>query len=91
MVQTIDVDKMQTGWHALDLRGEKIGDVLEIGSADALVRMGLVFPIHLYIPLARVTLLDEAQSTFEVNVPKEMIQAMGWEDPPPARGWDARR
>ena len=33
-------------------------------------------------------LLDEAQSTFEVKVPKEMIQAMGWEDPPDG-SWDA--
>ena len=90
MVQTIDVHKIRTGWHALDVRGEKIGDVLEIGSDYALVRIGLVFPIDLYIPLARVTVLDEAQSTFEANVSKEMIQAMGWGDPP-AAGGDARR
>ena len=41
MVKTIDVDKIRTGWHALDVRGEKIGDVVEIGSDYALVRMGL--------------------------------------------------
>ena len=41
MVQTIDADKIRTGWHALDVRGEKISDVVEIGSDYALARKGL--------------------------------------------------
>ena len=55
MVQTVDVDKIRTGWTALDVRGEKIGDVAEIGSDYVLVRKGLFLPTDLYIPLARVT------------------------------------
>ena len=87
MVQTVDVDKIRTGWHALDVRGEKIGDVAEIGSNYALVVKGLFLPTDVYIPLSRVTLLDEANSTFEVNVPKEKIEAMGWHNPPEG-SWD---
>ena len=89
MAQTIDVDKIRTGWTAFDVRGEKIGDVVEVGSNYALVRMGLVFPTDLYIPLARVILLDETQSTFAVNVPKEIVEAKGWENPPADGSWDA--
>ena len=43
---------------------------------------GLFLPTDLYVPLSRVTTLNEAQSTFEVNVPKEKIEAMGWQNPP---------
>ena len=89
MVQTIDVDKIRTGWTAFDVRGEKIGDVVEVGSNYVLVRMGLVFPTDLYIPLARVTVLDEAQSTFAMNVPKEIVEAKGWQNPPADGSWDA--
>ena len=89
MVQTINVDKIRTGWTAFDVRGEKIGDVAEIGSNYVLVVKGLFLPTDLYIPLSRVVSLDEAQSTFEVNVPKEKVEAMGWQDPPADGSWDA--
>ena len=49
----------------------------------------LFLPTDLYIPLSRVVSLDEAQSTFEVNVPKEKVEAMGWQDPPADANWDA--
>ena len=89
MVQTINVDKIRTGWHALDVRGEKIGDVVEVGSNYALVVKGMFLPTDLYIPLSRVTSFDEAQSTFEVNVPKDQVELMGWQHPPADRSWDA--
>ncbi len=88
MVQTIDADRIRTGWTAFDVRGEKLGDVVEIGSNYVLVRKGLVLPTDVCIPLSRVTMLDEAQSTFEVNVPKEKVEAMGWQDPPADARWD---
>ena len=89
MVQTIDVDKIRTGWHALDVHGQQIGEVVEIGSNYALVVKGLFLPTDLYIPLFRVVSLDEGQSTFEVNVPKEKVEAMGWQNPPADLSWDA--
>jgi hypothetical protein len=89
VVQTIDVDKIRTGWTAFDARGDKIGDVAEIGSNYLLVVKGLFLPTDLYVPLSRVISLDEAQSTFEVNVPKEKIEAMGWQSPPANGSWDA--
>lgn len=88
MVQTVNVDKIRTGWTAFDVRGEKIGDVAEIGSSYVLVVKGLFLPTDLYIPLSRVTNLDELQSTFEVNVPKEKVEAMGWQHPPAYGSWD---
>jgi hypothetical protein len=88
VVQTIDVDKIRTGWTAYDVRGEKIGDVAEIGSNYVLVRKGLFLPTDVCIPLSRVTLFDEAQSTFEVNVPKEKVEAMGWQNPSADASWD---
>ena len=77
------------GWPAFDVRGEKFGDVAEIGSDYVLVVKALFLPTDLYIPLSRVVSLDEAQSTFEVNVPKEKVEAMGWQDPPADANWDA--
>ena len=88
MVQTVDVDKIRTGWTAFDVRGEKIGHVAGIGSNYVLVVKGLLLPTDVYIPLSRVTALDEAQSTFEVNVPKEKVEAMGWQHQPADSSWD---
>jgi len=89
VVQTVEIDKIRTGWTAFDVRGEKIGDVAQIGTNHVLVVKGLFLPTDLYIPLSRVTSLDEAQSTFEVNVPKEKVEAMGWQNPPADADWDA--
>ena len=89
MVQTIDVDKIRTGWHALDVHGQQIGEVVEIGSNYALVVKGMFLPTDLYIPLSRVATLDEAMSTFEVNVPKDKLEEMGWQNPPADGNWDA--
>ena len=89
MVQTIDTDKIRTGWHPLDMYGQQIGEVVEIGSNYALVVKGLFLPTDMYIPLSRVATLDEAMSTFEVNVPKDKLEAMGWQNPPMDGSWDA--
>jgi len=89
VVQTVDVDKIRTGWHALDVRGEKIGDVAELGSNYVVVVKGIFLPTDVYIPLSRVTQLDEAQSTFEINVPKDTLEAMGWHRPPADVTWEA--
>jgi hypothetical protein len=89
VVQTIDADKIRTGWTAFDVRGEKIGDVAEIGSDYVLVVKGPFLPTDIYIPLSRVTRLDEGQSSFEVNVPKEKVEAMGWQNPPADGSWGA--
>jgi hypothetical protein len=89
VVQAVDVDKIRTGWTAFDMPGVKIGDVAEIGSNYLLVVKGLFLPTDPYIPLSRVMSVNEAQATFEVKVPKEKVEAIGWTNPPADGSWDA--
>ena len=88
-MQTIDVDKIRTGWLAFDVRGEKIGNVAEIGSNYGLVVKGLFLRTDLYMPLSRVISIDEAQSAFGVNVPKDKVEALGWQNVPADGSWGA--
>ena len=89
MVQTIDVEKIRTGWHALDVQGQQIGEVVEVGSNYVLVVKGLFLPTDLYIPLSRVAFLDEEESNFIVSVTKDEVASMGWQHPPADDSWGA--
>ena len=89
MVQTIDVDKIRIGWHALDDQGQQIGEVVEVGSNYVLVVKGLFLPTDLYIPLSRVAILDEEESNFIVSVTKDEVASMGWQHPPADGSWGA--
>ena len=88
-MQTMNVDRIQTGWNAYDAEGEKIGDVVEVGSNYVLVQKGWFLPQNLYIPLASVTSIDEPNANFSVDVTKENVESRGWGSPPADASWDA--
>jgi uncharacterized protein (TIGR02271 family) len=88
-MQTMNVDRIQTGWNAYDAEGEKIGDVVEVGSNHVLVQKGWFMPQNVYIPLSSVTSIDEANASFSVDVTKDNVESRGWDSPPADANWDA--
>ena len=87
-MQTMNTDRIQSGWIAYDAGREKIGEVTEIGSNYVLVQKGWFLPQNLYIPLSSVISVDEANASFVVDVTKENVDSRGWDAPPAAAGWD---
>ena len=87
-MQTTTTDQIGAGWTAYDETGEKIGDVLEIGSNYALVQKGSFFPEDVYIPLASVTSVNTAETSFSVDAAKDDVASLGWKSPPTDSSWD---
>ena len=88
-MQTMNAERIGTGWTAYDADGEKIGDVIEIGSNYVVVQKGWFLPQDLYIPLSSVTSVDEADARFEVDATQETVNSLGWTSPPTDASWDA--
>ena len=88
-MQTMNVERIQTGWNAYDAEGEKIGDVIEVDSNYVLVQKGWFMPQNLYIPLSSVTSIDEPNANFSVDVTKDNVESRGWTSPPADASWDA--
>lgn len=88
-MSTTNVDQIRNGWNAYDANRQHIGDVIEVGSNYVLVQKGLFFPKDLYIPLSKVTSVDEANADFFVDVTKDNVESMGWDTPPTDASWDA--
>jgi uncharacterized protein (TIGR02271 family) len=87
-MQTMKLDQIRSGWNAYDAKGQKIGDVVEVGSNYVLVQKGWLLPKDLYIPLSSVTSVDEASANFFVDVTKETVESLGWDNPPAGASWD---
>ena len=57
-------------------------------TAYDVVETNALLPTNVYVPLTRVNSVDESEAHFSVNVPKEEIDAMGWQNPPADGSWD---
>ena len=89
-MQEPDVFQIRPGWTAYDLMmAAKLGIAIEVGSTYVLVEKGPVLPTDLYIPLSRVSAVNEEETTFIVNVPKDEVGTRGWESPPADGSWEA--
>lgn len=77
-----DSQRIGRGWAVFDSRDEKVGDVADIGSSWLLVQKGLIFVKDLYIPLEAVKEVDEANQAAYLDVAKDEMDALGWDQPP---------
>jgi hypothetical protein len=88
-VQEINVFQIQPGWTAYDVMAEKLGIAIEVGSTYVLVEKGPILPTDLFIPLSRVSAVNEEETNFIVNVTKDEVGTMGWQSPPADGSWEA--
>jgi uncharacterized protein (TIGR02271 family) len=72
---------VQVGWDAIDLDGDKIGTVDQVGTQYFIVRKGLIFLKDLYVPLSAIDAVDAASGYVRLNVDKDNIDSMGWDAP----------
>ena len=84
-MQEFEVFQVQSGWTAYDVLGENIGHAIEVGSTYVLVETNTLLPTNVYVPLSCVNSVDESEAHFSVNVPKDEIDAMAWQNPPADR------
>ena len=61
---------------------EKIGTVSEVGTNYIVVEKGWLFTTDLYIPTSAIT--QTQQDRVYLNVPKDQVAGMGWDQPPGA-------
>ncbi len=75
-------DQVQPGFIAYDRAGEKIGDIQEVDQSYLLVTKGLIFPKDIYIPFSAVTAVNQEDQSVGLNVAKDGIEQLGWDEPP---------
>ena len=68
---------------------EKLGIAIERGSTYVLVEKNPILPTDLFIPLSYVSAVNEEETTFIVNVRKDEVGTMGWQNPPADGSWEA--
>ncbi len=77
--QGIDLD-----WDVYDSAGDKIGKVDEVGPNYVAVAKGLILPKTIYVPTSAIS--GTEQGRVYVNVTKDQIENMGWDEPDTATG-----
>ena len=73
---------IQVGWDVYGSDGDKIGDVSDIGDNYLLLTKGFLFTKDIYVPFSAVTGTD--QDRVYLNVSKDQIENMGWDQAPAA-------
>ena len=77
-----NMNHIEQGWQAVDRNGQEIGTVEEIGANYFLLTKGLIFKKDIYIPLSHVAGADGDQRQMRVDVDKDQIDSMGWDQAP---------
>ena len=77
-MKQIDVN---AGWEACDAQGQKIGAIQEQRDNCFVVSKGTFFPKDIYVPINAVQRVDAGERRVYVNVTKDEIDSLGWDDP----------
>ena len=75
-------DQIERGWQVVDRNGDKVGTIEEIGANYFVVSKGLIFTKDVYVPVSRVTETDPGEGTVRLDVDKDKLDGMGWDQPP---------
>jgi uncharacterized protein (TIGR02271 family) len=74
--------QVQPGWDVIGSDDQKIGEVTEVGSNYVVLTKGLIFPKDLYVPLNTISSVDADASCVYLNVAKDDVDSMGWDQIP---------
>lgn len=75
-----DMSNIQVGGDVYGSDGEKVGTIGDVGSNYLLVTKGFLFTKDIYIPPSAVSGIE--QDRVYLNVAKDQIENMGWDQPP---------
>jgi hypothetical protein len=79
---------VQSGWDVLGSDGESIGSVAEVGANYVRVEKGFIFVKDIYIPVSAISQIDQGDEAVWLNVPKDDVESMGWDNLPSEGSWD---
>jgi len=74
--------QIQTGWDVIGSDDQKIGEITDVGPSYVILTKGLIFPKDLYIPLSEISNVDADAACVYLNVAKDDVDAMGWDQMP---------
>ena len=80
----MDHDSIRVGAEVVDRDGDKIGTIDEAGANYFIVTKGLIFRKDIYVPFSAIDTADPDQGFVRVNVDKDEIESMGWDEAPAA-------
>lgn len=78
--------RIQNGWDAYSSDEHKIGRIKETHADYLLVEKGLLFKKDMYVPVSAVAHTDPLNSSVHLNVFKDQLDDMMWDQPPSAGG-----
>jgi len=77
-----DVNQIQPGWEIIGSDGEKVGDATDVGRDYVMLTKGLIFLKDLYVPFDAIADIDPDRQSAYLDVPKDQVESMGWDEPP---------
>ena len=77
------LETIQPNWDVVDMTGDKIGNVSEVGPNYLLVTKGILSTTDIYIPTSAIASVDDDNKVY-LNVEKSQIDSLGWDQPPEA-------
>ena len=80
-MKTLNQIDVTAGWNAYDANGDKIGSINDQLDNCLVVSKGTLFPKDIFVPTDAVKRVDESEHRVYVNVTKDQIESMGWDDP----------
>jgi hypothetical protein len=92
-----DLNEIEAGWDAYGNDGQKIGSIYEARQEYVVVEKGLIFPKDIYVPTDAVERADANEQRVYLNVAKDDVESMGWDEPagagrdPSGETWESRR
>jgi hypothetical protein len=76
------IETVAVGFEAVDRRGEMIGAIEQVGRRCFLVTKGLIFKKDVYVPFSAIDSVDGGGGWVRLNVDKDQIDTLGWDEPP---------
>jgi hypothetical protein len=80
-VKTFKQIDINAGWDVCDANGNKIGSINDVRDSYLVVSKGTLFPKDIFVPMNAVQRVDQNEHRVYLNVDKNAIEAMGWDDP----------
>jgi hypothetical protein len=72
---------INSGWEVCDANGNKIGSINDVRDNYLVVSKGTLLPKDIFVPTTAVQRVDENDHRVYLNVDKDTISSMGWDDP----------
>jgi uncharacterized protein (TIGR02271 family) len=79
---------IQTGWDVIGSDDQTLGSVAEVGPNYVRVEKGLIFVKDIYVPVSAISDVNPAEHAVWLNVPKDQVESMGWDNLPTQGSWD---